>query len=99
MSWDVTCHRREVVARLGGFREDYPGISGVREDSDMCLRVKSLGYHILFNPAACADHIGAPQAKGNRFDYRYTFFGQRNHMVLLIRTWGRHRVLLETSGL
>jgi len=80
--------RREVVAKLGGFREDYPGISGVREDSDMCLRVKALGYKILFTPEACVDHIGAPQAKGQRFDLRYVYYGQRNHLVLLIRNYG-----------
>lgn len=80
--------RREVLAKLGGFREDYPGISGVREDSDMCLRVQRAGYKILFNPAAVVDHIGAPQAKGQRFDTRYAFYSQRNHMVLLIRNFG-----------
>ena len=86
--------RRGVVAQLGGFREDYPGISGVREDSDMCLRVKALGYKILFNPAACVDHIGAPQAKGQRFDTRYAYYGQRNHFVLLIRNFGPGAVIL-----
>lgn len=80
--------RREVVARLGGFREDYPGISGVREDSDMCMRVRALDCKILFNPAACVDHIGAPQAKGKRFDARYVYYSQRNHLVLLIRNFG-----------
>ncbi len=80
--------RREVLAQLGGFREDYPGISGVREDTDMCLRVKRLGYRILFQPAACVDHIGAPQAKGQRFDTRYTYYIARNHLVLLIRNFG-----------
>lgn len=80
--------RREVIAKLGGFREDYPGISGVREDSDMCLRVKSLKYRILFNPLACVDHIGAPQAKGKRFDARYVYFSERNHLVMLVRNFG-----------
>jgi GT2 family glycosyltransferase len=80
--------RRNVIAELGGFREDYPGISGVREDSDMCLRVKRLGYKIVFNPLACVDHIGAPQAKGKRFDTRYAFYSAHNHLVLLIRNFG-----------
>ena len=80
--------RREVIAQLGGFREDYPGISGVREDSDMCLRVKTLGYKILFSPAACVDHVGAPQVKGQRFDNRYAYYSQRNHVTLLIRNFG-----------
>ncbi len=81
-------YRREVIARLGGFREDYPGISGVREDSDFCLRVGRLGYRVLFNPAAVVDHIGAPQATGKRFDWRYEFYIQRNHLTLLVRNYG-----------
>jgi len=80
--------RRQVVARLGGFREDYPGISGVREDSDMCMRVKRLGYRILFSPDACVDHISAPQATGSRFDSRYAYYLQRNHLCLLVRNFG-----------
>lgn len=80
--------RRHVVARLGGFREDYPGISGVREDSDMCMRVRRLGYRILFTPHACVDHVSAPQATGSRFDTRYAYYLQRNHLCLLVRNFG-----------
>jgi GT2 family glycosyltransferase len=81
-------YRREVLARLGGFREDYPGISGVREDSDMCLRVRRAGYRVLFNPRACVDHVAAPQATGRRFDGRYIFYLQRNHVCMLVRNYG-----------
>lgn len=81
-------YRREVVAQLGGFREDYTGISGLREDTDMCLRVRQLGYRILFVPGACVDHVGAPQAVGRRFDTRYAFAAERNHLILLIRNFG-----------
>lgn len=80
--------RREVLARLGGFREDYPGIAGLREDTDMCLRVRRLGFRILFNPAAAVDHVAGPQAYGRRFDARYVFFGVQNHCVMLIRHRG-----------
>ena len=80
--------RREVLARLGGFREDFPGISGVCEDSDMSLRVRKLGYTILFTPAAVLDHVGAPQAVGKRFDTAYTFNGHRNRMVMLVSNFG-----------
>jgi GT2 family glycosyltransferase len=81
-------YRKSVLAELGGFREDYPGISGLCEDTDMCLRVRKVGYKILFNPAATVDHIGAPQAVGRRFDYRWHYFGTRNHTCLLIRNYG-----------
>ena len=85
--------RREVLARLGGFREDYPGISGVREDTDMSIRVKKLGYRVLFNPAAVVEHVGAPQAIGRRFDARYAFYSARNHTVMLLRNYGLSTVL------
>lgn len=80
--------RREVIARLGGFREDFWGISGLCEDSDMCLRVKTLGYKLRFQPAACADHAGAPQSVGQRFDSRYQFYHRRNSITMLIRNFG-----------
>lgn len=80
--------RREVVARLGGFREFLTGISGVAEDSDMSFRVRKLGYRIRFTPAAAVDHIGAPQAKGRRFDNRYAFFAGRNYTILLLKNYG-----------
>ena len=80
--------RREVLARLGGFREDFPGISGVCEDSDMSLRVRKLGYTILFTPKAVVDHVAAPQAIGKRFDTRYTYNGHRNRMVMLVSNYG-----------
>ena len=80
--------RREVLARLGGFREDFPGFSSLCEDSDMSLRVRKLGYTILFNPEAVVDHIGAPQAKGKRFDVSYSYNEQRNRMVMLISNYG-----------
>ncbi len=86
-------YRREVLQKLGGFREDYTGISGLREDSDPCFRVRKLGYRILFNPKAWVEHLGAPQASGNRFDYRYQYFGHRNHSMLLLNNFGLFSVL------
>lgn len=81
-------YRRKVIEELDGFREDYPGISGVCEDTDMSLRVRQRGYRILFNPRACVDHLGAPQAVGRRFDARYMFFAMQNHCFLLVRNYG-----------
>lgn len=86
--------RASVLSSLGGFREDFPGVSGLREDSDMCLRVKMSGHKVIFNPEAVVDHIGAPQVKGRRFDYRYTYFCARNHFVLLARNFGFRQSLI-----
>jgi cellulose synthase/poly-beta-1,6-N-acetylglucosamine synthase-like glycosyltransferase len=45
-------YRTEVFKQLKGFREDlFPG-----EDVEIDLRVKSLGYEILYNPHAIVEH-------------------------------------------
>jgi GT2 family glycosyltransferase len=80
--------RREVLARLGGFRENFPGISGVSEDTDMSMRVRKLGYTVLFAPEAVVDHVSAPQAVGQRFDTRYAYNGTRNRLVMLVSNFG-----------
>jgi GT2 family glycosyltransferase len=77
--------RASVLTELAGFRTDYPGISGIREDTDVFLRLKALGRKIVFQPNASVRHIGAPQMKGRRFDLTYTYSAARNHTVLLIR--------------
>ncbi|HVS72507.1 MAG TPA: glycosyltransferase [Phycisphaerae bacterium] len=94
--------RAAVLAQLGGFRDDFPGISGICEDSDMSLRVRRLGHKILYNPNAVVTHIGAPQFKGRRFDARYNFYGGHNNVLLLIRNFGLrtpifYRFLVSTS--
>lgn len=79
--------RRSLLARLGGFRDDYPG-TALREDTDIFLRVRSLGGRVLFVPEAAVDHLPAPHVRGTRFDTRYKLYGRRNHMVLLARNRG-----------
>ena len=79
--------RRGVLADLGGFRDDYPG-TALREDTDMFLRVKALGYRAVFVPQALAHHVAAPHVRGKRFDWRYQFWGYHNHLFLLLRHRG-----------
>jgi GT2 family glycosyltransferase len=90
--------RRTVIEQLGGFREDFSGVSGIREDTDICLRVTSLGYRLVFAPRAVVDHVGAKQVVGNRFDVRYDFFTQRNHVALLLRNFGMKSTIVRRYG-
>ena len=80
--------RRDIMAKLGGFREGFPGISGVREETDVFMRIRQLPGRIVFNPNVVATHIGASQAIGRRFDLRYEYYNQRNHLVMLISNFG-----------
>ena len=79
--------RRSVLAELGGLRDDFTGVA-VREDTDLFLRVRALGYRAVFTPHAVVDHVGAPHVRGRRFDYRYIYSARRNHVLLLARNFG-----------
>jgi GT2 family glycosyltransferase len=80
--------RSDVLARLGGFREICTGVSGVSEDTDMSLRVGRAGYKLVFVPSAVLLHIGAPQVKGRRFDFRWQFHGYKNFTCMLTSNYG-----------
>ena len=86
--------RRTMLARLGGFRDDYPG-TAMREDTDIYLRIKRLGGKAVFSADAVVDHLPAPHVKGARFDTRYKLYARRNHMVLLARYDGIRSPLLR----
>lgn len=86
--------RRSTLARLGGFRDDYPG-TALREDTDVFLRIRALGGRVHFVPSVAVDHLPAPHVRGARFDTRYKLYGRRNHMVLLARNCGIGSPLLR----
>jgi GT2 family glycosyltransferase len=79
--------RRQLLVDLGGIHDAYPGTC-LREESDIALRVKFAGWKVMFTPTAVVDHVAGPYAKGRRFDLRYTYYGNRNHLVLLSRVVG-----------
>ena len=86
--------RREVLAELGGLRDDYTGTE-VREETDVCFRVGKLGQRVVWTPRAVVDHVAAPQAKGKRLDLRYHFYSRRNHIACLGRNFGLNAPVLR----
>jgi len=79
--------RRSVLDRIGGIHEGYAGTC-VREETDLCLRVAHAGYKLVYTPDAVVEHLAAPYAKGRRFDLRYVYWAQKNHLIVLIRNFG-----------
>jgi GT2 family glycosyltransferase len=79
--------RRSVIDELGGIHDGYRGTC-VREESDLCLRVGRAGYRLVYEPDAVVEHVAAPYAKGRRFDLRYAYWAQKNHLILLMRIFG-----------
>jgi GT2 family glycosyltransferase len=80
-------YRRTALESIGGIAEIYPGTSA-REDSNLGLRMNRAGWRVVFAPEAVVDHDAGEYAKGKRFDRRYQYYTQRNHMVLLGRVFG-----------
>lgn len=79
--------RRSIANELGGIHDHYPGTC-LREETDMLLRMRRAGYRAVYTPDAAVEHVAGPYARGRRFDLRYTYYGSRNHVVLLARTLG-----------
>ncbi|GAA4191546.1 hypothetical protein GCM10022288_22550 [Gryllotalpicola kribbensis] len=79
--------RLSAVHEAGGIEDFYPGTC-LREESEIALRLRSAGYRLIYTPAALVEHVAGPYARGRRFDARYAYFGQRNHLVLLARVVG-----------
>ena len=81
--------RASVLAHLGGFRDDMrPGPFSLCEDTEICTRAGLLGYRFIFNPAVCADHIGARQTGGRRFTPKYDYYHIKNNLIRIIRNHG-----------
>ena len=62
--------RRVEILNLGGYDENFLG-SGLREDSDMAIRIFKAGHIIVFDPKSCLLHLAAPSGgcrKSNSYD-------------------------------
>lgn len=79
--------RRAALDRIGGIRDGYRGTC-IREETDLCLQITAAGYRLLYTPDAVVEHVAGPYAKGRRFDLRYAYWAQKNHLILLIRNFG-----------
>ena len=52
--------RRDLLMSIGGFDPGYTG-DNIREETDACLGIKSLGYKVVFCPTAVVTHLRAPR--------------------------------------
>ncbi len=86
--------RRSVLDEIGGIRDGYRGTC-LREETDLCLRVTGAGYRLVYAPDAVVEHVAAQYAKGERFDLRYAYWAQKNHLILLMRNFGPRHPLVR----
>ena len=86
--------RRSALEGIGGIVDLFPGTC-LREESDIMLRLGQAGWRIVYTPTALVEHVAAPYTRGRRFDVRYTYYGHRNHVVLLSHTFGMGAPILR----
>ncbi len=85
--------RRELVVGAGYFSPVYGG-NAYRFETDLALRVRRMGFKIIFDPQAVVYHRRAPVG-GARVDvYEWNYWYGRNHTIFLLRClrWGLVRV-------
>lgn len=86
--------RRSALEGIGGIVDLFPGTC-LREESDIMLRLGRAGHRVVYTPTALVEHVAAPYTRGRRFDVRYTFYGNRNHIVLLSHAFGMDAPILR----
>ncbi len=79
--------RRDVLNKIGGFDED---ILLIRDETDVSLRIRLLGYKIIFEPKAQIIHLQEKKG-GTRFDKRlmwyFKFFHDEIYFQLKYFSW------------
>lgn len=77
--------KRDVFNFVNGFDEQFTG-NAMREESDLSLRVKSIGYKIMLEPNAIGYHLREPSGGGRKSNDRifwyYHFFSNEIYYFL-----------------
>lgn len=80
--------RREIFTKHGvWFDERFRG-NAVREESDLCLRIRQTGYHIWYDPDAYLLHLGEETGgchdmSTRSLQYQLTFY--HNHFIMALK--------------
>lgn len=77
--------RKDLVLKSGAFDERFGG-SAHLEETDLCMRIKNMGYKIMFDPSAGLIHLKDPKGGCRAEDYRQWFywFGH-NYMLFFLK--------------
>lgn len=76
--------RKSILIRAGYFSPAYRG-NAYRFETDLTLRVRKLGYRIVFDPNAIVYHRRATNG-GARVDvYKWNYWFSRNHSLFLLK--------------
>jgi len=86
--------RTKVIKEIGKLREDY---FATCEDIDFCLKIRSHGYRIFYEPSASVWHIESASSGGSDAP-QYAYYQTRNYLVFHSR-WAQNFWQLVISQL
>ncbi len=72
--------RRDLLLKAGGFDENYKG-NCFREETDCCIRIRKLGYTLIYQPKALLWHKFWGKTTNPEWGYWYT----RNHTYFYLK--------------
>ena len=88
----ITCNaswKKRVFEKVGGFDEKFSG--PIREDSDLAIRTRQVGYKIIFEPKAQLVHLraqtGGFRKTESRFGWYFGFFKSEAYFCLKHISW------------
>jgi len=90
--------RKDIFNKLGGFDESYTAKGmGFRYESDLCLKVKELGYRVVVNPKLVIWHKGSKRQRGFKRGrgMDYFFYANRNHVFFMRRFFWKTSPLIS----
>ncbi len=80
--------RREALERVGGFDPNYT-LTNLREETDLCIRVKKAGWRIMFAPTMAVVHFSTRSRSPFAWSSPYILFSHgRNSMYFTIKNFG-----------
>lgn len=72
--------RRSLLIKIGGFDENFKG-NCFRDDTDVCMRIKKLGYKLIYQPKAVVRH----KFMGRNIDSQWVYWYIRNCMYFYFK--------------
>lgn len=72
--------RRNLLLKVGGFDDNYLG-TGYRDDTDLCMRIRRLGYKLLYQPKSLVWH----KFRGKQVNDDWSYWYIRNHVYFYLK--------------
>ena len=83
--------RRKAIEQVGGFDPNYT-LTNLREETDLCVRVKRAGWRIMFVPTSAVTHFSERSSQQGFLGFPSVQFSNgRNSTYFAIKHFGLNR--------